>query len=582
MSTSSSKNNPQNDQPKNLLTFYVFRNYFHRAIILYMETLDNHEPIRQQETTAWDALAAEVPFSQAENAEKQETALNRIKRKIGAFALSLFGKAPEAANRPEATDGLETMQEQVIKETPEETAAPSKFRDETDITADEKTLLDYAKVYRNDAHEAIKNQRTQELTERAFNAALTPVEELEVAALSEEDGITKTEVEYEGKSIPVYNLSGLPFQFFQTTLDYKLDNGEARGSGILGTDVAKDVFENPAIWARHRSEVEMPEYQVASRRAGNTISLSYVDTEINLRAGGVKSKFGATYGFERLPGDSILGITNSDGATSNRAGDSRTSVKSYEDPAKLAEDSRSHYNEVLIRRYDETGEPLLPNYIVVRNGNITDYTKRHAAYFNIPIVNIEEKTYLERDSKKAMQMFNTISEDTPYETIASTIDHIKDSVGFSGYIYQKSSIDDPDARYKGPKWQYYKEHAPAGVPDRVQYLMTELEPRKRSEFLIGHLEAAISNPEDHSMSLSAGRRTRSESARDLDYIELAHTEKGKRTEMCFEEDNPNYQEIWRLAREYAASSRFRNIDDWSGFGVARKMLAETPEEEQTA
>ena len=547
-----------------------------------METLDNSGSTHSIETTAWDTLGQEVPFEQdAASVEQREATLNKIKRKIGALALSLFKKpTPNTANGQVISVDIASQQEAVLNQVTEpmqEVPAPSKFRDESDFTPDEKDLLSQSKSYRQDAHDAIKNQRAHELTERAFNAALTSIDSLETAFQVGEDGISKTEVEYNGKTIPVYNLNGLPFQFFQTTLDYKLDKGQTRDNFIIATNIAKAVFEDPAVWARHRSDVEALNTEVKSEQAGTTISLSYVDTEINLRTGGVTSEFGATYGFEHLPSDSILSITAQDGATNNRVGDEKTFLRSYKDPAALAENSRAKYNEVLVRRYDETGQPYLPDYMVVRNGNITDYTKRHAAYFNIPIINIEEEPYIKRDIERSIQKFNAISDGDSYETLADTLAYVKDSYPFDGNMQNpKLSAGDPNFGYHTAAWEIFHNEHP-DLADKVEYIMTTLEPQKRADYLIQHLSSTIQGTEDDHMYLSANNRTRRSyggGEQSFDCIKLTYTDDDRRTEMIFDSDNPRYQEIWQLVRDYTKSGRFRMVHD--NWGIAKKMLAENP------
>ena len=111
-----------------------------------METLDNSGSTHSIETTAWDTLGQEVPFEQdAASVEQREATLNKIKRKIGALALSLFKKpTPNTANGQVISVDIASQQEAVLNQVTEpmqEVPAPSKFRDESDFTPDEKDLL---------------------------------------------------------------------------------------------------------------------------------------------------------------------------------------------------------------------------------------------------------------------------------------------------------------------------------------------------------------------------------------------------------------------------------------------------------
>lgn len=202
-------------------------------------------------------------------------------------------------------------------------------------------------------------------------------------------------------------MRGFPYALLTTAIDFKAYNGNAiRGEGgvVAGIETARAVRENPALWALRRDEVEKsgsirkiePNVSLADARSV-TIHASYSDSGKlhNGRRGNSDGNIPLTYGFSKVAGDRIIAIYNNDGGTSNMEGDDMTHIS---DPAismgrleNLA--PGAGYNEITMRRYSENGMPMLPDYIVAEDGIITEAMLKHAAYFGIPIVNIENKYY---------------------------------------------------------------------------------------------------------------------------------------------------------------------------------------------
>ncbi len=103
------------------------------------------------------------------------------------------------------------------------------------------------------------------------------------------------------------------------------------------------------------------------------------------------------YGFDHVRPSSLIRVSNDDAMMPRYVRKDRVfQVGALSDLDRLEHPDdryKRYYNEVAMLRYDEEGKPLKPDYLVVMDGEVTDDTLRHAAYFNIPIVNIESKYY---------------------------------------------------------------------------------------------------------------------------------------------------------------------------------------------
>ena len=290
-----------------------------------------------------------------------------------------------------------------------------------------------------------EGQRAQELVERELNGKLTTVEHLEEEALSENPEIAKREIEYrpegdesqEPSKITVYDLKGLPYAFVSHAVDYRRANVKVNGGvGDIGTQTFQDIVENPAVWTETREQAERADgYGTRAANArGDTISCSYSNSETNpnTRVGSRAFDQNLVYGFEAVRPDSVIYMVNRDGGTNNIAGKAETALGRGAEKAieSLENTPTIGYNEILLRRYDESGKPLKPNYIISVDGVITDDMLKHAAFFNVPIVNVETKAYSEKLDRKALEALDAITPDSTYEKISETFAAIKRSPSY--------------------------------------------------------------------------------------------------------------------------------------------------------
>ena len=257
--------------------------------------------------------------------------------------------------------------------------------------------------------EKFQNQRSQEFFEREINSRLTDIEELDIYSGVEGSGVEKTSIKYDNQEIPIYNLSDYPIHFIQTVLDYKKDFSED-DKRLNQKTISKmeEVLDDPSIWNTHETDINLTDDDLQNGRRGksNRISVSYINCG---DAESLRRRFDGDccYGFSHLDGNSVIDADMTDIVSRSDIG---------KDDSKLTEDKvqrlltdlehpgESHYkgfngayNEIVIRRYNENGEPKRPDFMVVQDGNINPVALKHAKYFSIPIVNINTKTYLYSD-----------------------------------------------------------------------------------------------------------------------------------------------------------------------------------------
>lgn len=275
-------------------------------------------------------------------------------------------------------------------------------------------------------HERIQNQRAQEIVEREFNARLISVEKLDEMITLGEDGIDKRSIEYDDAVIPVYDLKGVPFSLLSTTIDYK--SVWSSDSGAIGAKTYRRVMEDPSLWAERRDEAEKEEGFLTeqSDTRGDTISASFTDSGTNI---GSNVDGRLIYGFDSVNADSIIRVYYADGVTSNTIG--KTDTKVSEDQIGIV--SRLNgpgYNEIHLRRYDERGEPKKPSFIVVFNNDISEESKKHAAFWKIPIINIDQSVYMEKLKKEGDEIIESLDEGDDYLTIYKKIKSLRSMAPF--------------------------------------------------------------------------------------------------------------------------------------------------------
>ena len=269
-----------------------------------------------------------------------------------------------------------------------------------------------------------EKQRIQENVEKDLNKRLLNIDQLEELSLIESSGVEKDSVTFEGSEIPLYTLKGLPTSILATTIDYKLKAGKIKGSGM-----AKKVLEDPSLWLKPRHVVEEEdegdEYgEEGTKAAGNTICAWYVNLERNLD-GVIPGDL--IYGLGPVDGDSIIQISMRDGGTANTIGKSATelSESSLNILDKIEGPESNGYPEITLRRYNEEGVPKRPQFIVVFDGEISDFSLRHAKFYDIPIVNIERSSYLEKAQEMSNQIIDSISEDDSYGELIRKIQNLQ-------------------------------------------------------------------------------------------------------------------------------------------------------------
>ena len=404
-------------------------------------------------------------------------------------ALREYREEKAERRRMEAVRREEERQEAALRQEREKAAreeALEQMRLESDMSK-------ARKHFEQHKQEKFEGQRVQEMLEKELNSRLTMVESLEEAVMASEEGVAKRSVEFEGEEIPVYDLTGKPFEMISHAVDYRYANW-SMGNADIGNKTAQELLEHPEVWERTREEV-MQEDGYGTRREdakGDVISASYVNSETNIDTR--VSKFGGhytlCYGFERLPADSLLYVTSGDAGSSNTGGKGETLLnRSDMEGIKNLEGAGGApgYNEVVLRRYDESGEALLPSYMIAEDRHITEEMLRHAKHFGVPIVNIEREPYDRKLEARAKEAIAGLSEESSYEEISQAIEVLRRAPRFYHAFSRIDSVGrkrDKDA-IEARGWQPY----PVGMKEAVMRL-EDLEFEKRVDFIEAKLREA--------------------------------------------------------------------------------------------
>lgn len=283
-----------------------------------------------------------------------------------------------------------------------------------------------ANTLKNDHRERFIGAKVQELTERAFNEKLTSIEEIAAHAEAGEGASVET-LEYDGREIPVYHVNQLPIKFLQTTINYKEANrGTPFGKHGIGFKSMENLVENPSFWENDISVMKDFENKSNDERLANTISASYVDEEysdygaVDFSVSG--EELPISYAFTRIQPDSLVYARGADVASGQSMGDRQPKSSDFAsvDPDKFIIDSRNGYNELVLRRYDLTTGKLLyrPDFIRTKNGQISEGMLKHAAYFNIPIVDINQNELNQVREAHLIDELSHLDENSSYEDIA--------------------------------------------------------------------------------------------------------------------------------------------------------------------
>lgn len=319
-------------------------------------------------------------------------------------------------------------------------------QDAAERAKEEAELLRASELLRGRKHDAIVARAKQEQAERDFNAELTTIEDLDDAILAEEDGISKTFTEYDGKKIPVYNLTGYNIKFIQHMLAYKLFSGRDN----YNSSIARSVIADPSIWASRMADLPKPEK--AGDSYGFIVSGSYMNTETNYAESGIVKNTRSDalfYGFSSLRPNSLVVSATHDVETPNAANISDSfSLGLFRSPQYLDSHSDDAYNEVAFRRYDDQGEPIKPDFILAHSGFISEEQKRHAAFFDIPIVNIDSKIYRDRKRQESLKSIDSnldsVSSESEYSEIIAAVSAIEHESSFCSTMIDENLTNDTE------------------------------------------------------------------------------------------------------------------------------------------
>ena len=235
--------------------------------------------------------------------------------------------------------------------------------------------------------------------------------------------------------ILVYKLSGLPIRFLQHTVDYRLSpDTDINSTGFVRS---QNLLLNPEYWINQDDD--------SRGKKSNTLSCSYVDSEINIMHGAATSFFGVAYGFCKIEKNALIGVYKGDGQTANNLGemsayDGRYEVESLDE---LAYKSTSTYNEVFLRRFDTNNQSLMPDFLITYDGFYSDQMVKHAKFFNIPIIDIERNSYVLKQLEIAKEKIQTINSMSQYEDILGVLNYLKfSSLDIDTYKYLSGSEED--------------------------------------------------------------------------------------------------------------------------------------------
>ena len=327
----------------------------------------------------------------------------------------------------------------------------------------------------------LQKQRTQEIIERKLNDKLLKNDQLDLEALDENSMVEKRSIDYEGTGITVYNLRGIPFSLLSTTIDYR------KGGYHQGSQTYREVMDHPEIWLEHRDRaMSTSNFGTNSPDArGDTISASYYNSESNIE-NHVHGEL--IYGFSHVDADSIISISNTDGSTGNTWGGGDTKIeKGRVDAIERLEGPGGDgvYNEVCLRRYSENGFPKTPDYIIVEDNKISEAAKRHAKFFNIPILNIDNQAYHEKMIERGEAIIESIDGSDSYKTIDQKYSELYSMSEYKGREGRPSlELVDVGSGIPSPQFESYigREHK-----DTIN-----LELSKRLELINDSLQNAIS------------------------------------------------------------------------------------------
>ena len=309
----------------------------------------------------------------------------------------------------------------------------------------ERDMSDARGVFEYNKKNRFEQQRVQEIVERDLNERLLKVDDLEEEVLADNPEVDKRFMKYRDVKIPVYDLKGVPFSMLTHAVDYRRANDKMGGGAfMIGTATYKNVMDNPAEWNK-REDVARNDNGFGTRNAnakGNTISTSYTNSWRNLDSRMTGRNSDLIYGFSRVEAGSILSVINGDGGTPNFVSrDAEPNYLSIHSLDNLEGASGTlFYNEILLKRYSENGVAKRPDFIVVDDGRISEASLRHAKYFGVPIVNIENKIYIEKMRRRGSEILDSLDDGVSYEELNKKLCELRSMAHFKPLMNFQQSV----------------------------------------------------------------------------------------------------------------------------------------------
>ena len=379
--------------------------------------------------------------------------------------------------------------------------------DRKEAEALERDMVEAMDVMRQRSHELTIGQRNQEIIEREINSRLLTVDKLEEEVLSGSHEVSKGVIDYDGAQIPIYHLKGTPFSMLSHAVDFRRHSWESRPESVLsiGGGTSKKLFNDPSIWNRREDDASVARSYLHDAK-GNLICSSYISSENNID---MAYKGELRYGFDKIPGGSLLGFAPSDAGSTNHW-DKDTindAIRGLNYDKVLNElnkiDNSSGHNEVVMKRYSDTGSPLLPSYIITESGEIADQALRHAKYFNIPIIDINREIYDKKYEDHIEKLIDSLGRDADYVEVA----RVNDLIHMVDYSYNRDKHNDNywyrrryEDDYNDPaRWESKSrlkeenEENDRISDDRSRYInqcitrISQLEYDKRTDFIVGKI-----------------------------------------------------------------------------------------------
>ena len=241
--------------------------------------------------------------------------------------------------------------------------------------------------YARKLHEnVVRGERIQEELEKDLNHRLAKVSDIEDLADIDGTGVSSSEADYHDKKVKVLNVDlntyqGEPLNLLTHSIDFK----QTKVHEVNGQGTSNALRTHPYIWLNRADQTA---FSSGYNARSNVIFTSYFNPE-NPNSSIVEGDI--IYGFDHVDANSILKLCPRDGNTPlqldyRRNAPFETQLDFFDQVENGA--SKGSYCEVTIRRYDETGKPKVPDYLLAYNGFISEDAKNHASKFGVPVINL--------------------------------------------------------------------------------------------------------------------------------------------------------------------------------------------------